>query len=207
MAVNNDLDMRWDPAKPALLKNLRLSTDWQADFRVACSYNTWVSFLFNAKDPDDYSCIMIWYGTAATAPYPMTTVDGGVPTIVSWTTRTDANAAAVATLGNSLWVRVRCEGDCVTVRESQTQAGLDTASVCLTATSATVPMDGGFFGFLNNASDTIADDLVIKRKVGANGVTEYEEKFTTPKSNTTSIDKPTCDAAGSGFPLTAGGAG
>ena len=66
-----------------------------------------------------------------------------------------------------------------------------------------MPINGGFFGFLNNASDIIADDLVIKRKVGANWVTEYEERFTTPKGNNASIDNPAYDATGNGFPMSA----
>jgi len=90
----------WSPGKPDLLKHVRLGA-FQADFRITSTAASWLCFVFNAKDQDEYNVALIYYSTTEQVPFFLKVTDGGV-----WTAATGWSSGSgmpVASLGDDLW--------------------------------------------------------------------------------------------------------
>ena len=98
-----------------------------------------------------------------------------------------------------LWVRVTCDGDCVTVKEASTEAGLDTAADCYSSTNFN--MAGGTIGFMVDMGEPacLVDDLTVKSWDGSGWAIAARDTFDISWDANTwyyTFDQPTHDAAG-----------
>ena len=94
-------------------------------------------------------------------------------------------------------MRVTCDGDCVTVKEASTEAGLDTAADCFNSTS--FDMSGGHIGFMTDdgGNYAAAGNLKVKYWDGSNWVPDTQDAFdSTYATGYYYVGKPAHDAAG-----------
>ena len=160
--------MSWDAYyNPKLLRNVRLEK-FQATFSLKRygTSNRYKYFVFDAKDQNYYNVLMICHYDTATAPHGYEIVDGGLWTEVDETTR-DADNMPTLTSGDTLWVKVECDGSTVKVwcaKDNTATSGDDVTwpdanDYCYAPPDFEI--EGGWIGFLNGGS--YADNLTIRR--------------------------------------------